>query len=148
MTTAEPNSGHLAIAELIDMNRCNGVITQNVDNLHQKSGVDETQIVELHGNATYAACLSCRQRYELAELESQYQQNQQIDPCPLCGGLIKTATISFGQAMPEEAMQRAAELRAELARAAGRARGLAAAGAPRRVPSASVPAAAARCRWP
>ena len=110
MTTAEPNSGHLAIAELVDMNRCNGVITQNVDNLHQQSGVNETHIVELHGNATYAACLSCGQRYELAELESQYQQNQHIHPCPLCGGLIKTATISFGQAMPEEAMQRAAEL--------------------------------------
>ena len=109
MTTAEPNSGHLAIAELIGMNRCNGVITQNVDNRIQ-SGVDETHIVELHGNATYAACLSCGQRYELAELESQYQQNQYIDPCPLCSGLIKTATISFGQAMPEDAMQRAAEL--------------------------------------
>ncbi len=110
MAKADPNSGHLAIAELVKMGRCTGVITQNVDNLHQQSGVDDSHIVELHGNATYAKCLQCDQRYDLADLEAQYQRTQQIEPCSLCGGLIKTATISFGQAMPEDAMQRAAEL--------------------------------------
>ena len=110
MAKADPNSGHLAIAELAKMDRCTGVITQNVDNLHQQSGIDDSHIVELHGNATYAKCLQCDQRYELADLEAQYQRTQQIEPCSLCGGLIKTATISFGQAMPEDAMQRAAEL--------------------------------------
>lgn len=109
MTDAKPNDGHLAIVELMRSGKCTGVITQNVDNLHQASGIDDEHIVELHGNASYASCLSCHQRYELAELKLQYERNQNILPCSKCSGLIKTATISFGQSMPEREMHRAAE---------------------------------------
>ncbi len=104
---ASPNRGHRAIAKLVQEGRCKAVITQNVDNLHQDSGIDAEQIIELHGNATYATCLSCGERYELEVLRAQFDQQQRIDDCKRCAGIIKSATISFGQAMPEEAMARA-----------------------------------------
>jgi len=107
MLTAQPNDGHKAIVALNALGKCSGVITQNVDNLHQNSGLPEEKIVELHGNATYASCLSCGKCYELSELEVQFSSTQSIAPCSDCDGIIKTATISFGQSMPEVPMQRA-----------------------------------------
>jgi NAD-dependent deacetylase len=105
---AKPNRGHLVVSKMVARGNA-VVITQNVDNLHQASGVPDDKIIELHGNATYALCLSCRQRHDLSELERQFQMHGEIAPCASCGGIIKTATISFGQAMPEREMQRAAE---------------------------------------
>lgn len=105
-TGASPNPGHVAIARLVSMGKVSSVITQNVDNLHQDAGAPETRVIEVHGNATYAACLECRQRYEIASLRPRWEADEEID-CDNCGGLIKTATISFGQAMPEDKMQRA-----------------------------------------
>ena len=107
MENAQPNKGHLSIARLVEEGRCLAVITQNVDNLHQDAGVPKEQVIELHGNASYATCLSCGLRYELGDLERQFTQLKRVEPCGRCGGIIKTATISFGQAMPEQAMQRA-----------------------------------------
>ena len=109
MDSARPNAGHEAIAHWVDEGRCKQVITQNVDNLHQNSGVPAEQVIELHGNATYAHCLSCAQRYELDDLEAQFRRDKQVAACADCQGIIKTATISFGQAMPAEPM-RLAEL--------------------------------------
>lgn len=106
-TGAQPNAGHMAVKRLVDQGKVSAVITQNVDNLHQDSGVPEDRIVELHGNASYATCLSCHSRYELAELEAPFRERDEIPTCRWCGGLIKTATISFGQAMPEAPMARA-----------------------------------------
>jgi NAD-dependent deacetylase len=106
-TGAKPNAGHHAVKRLVDQGKVVAVITQNVDNLHQDSGVPEDKIVELHGNASYATCLACRTRYELAELEAPFKERGELPTCRWCGGLIKTATISFGQAMPEEPMARA-----------------------------------------
>ena len=107
MDGAEPNKGHLAIARLVESGKCSAVITQNVDNLHQNAGIPDDQVIELHGNASYARCLSCELRYELADLRRQFEEQHRIDPCSRCGGIIKSATISFGQAMPEEAMRKA-----------------------------------------
>lgn len=104
---ALPNKGHLAVAQLVREGLVASVITQNVDNLHQDSGVPPSQVIELHGNATYATCLSCATRYELADLEHEMRLSGGIGPCRRCGGIIKSATISFGQAMPEDAMARA-----------------------------------------
>ena len=81
------------------------LITQNVDNLHQDSGIDEKQISELHGNATFARCLDCYKRYELDDLKLEFLRTKEPPVCKECNGLLKTATISFGQAMPEEEMQ-------------------------------------------
>jgi NAD-dependent deacetylase len=99
-TGASPNAGHAAVAQLVANGKVSAVITQNVDNLHQDSGVPEDQVVELHGNASYAKCLECGSRYELADLRDPFQKGGVIPTCRWCGGLIKTATISFGQSMP------------------------------------------------
>lgn len=106
---AKPNRGHYAVAELIRSGRARCVVTQNVDNLHQDSGVPEDQVIELHGNATYAECLKCRTRVELVDLEREFQQFGAVADCQRCGGVIKSATISFGQQMPELPMRRAQE---------------------------------------
>jgi NAD-dependent deacetylase len=104
---AKPNAGHRAIARLVDAGKVTAVITQNVDNLHQDSGIPETHVIELHGNAHHARCLSCHKRYELEALEVVFRRDSRIPPCDQCGGIIKTATISFGQSMPEREMRRA-----------------------------------------
>jgi NAD-dependent deacetylase len=109
MDRAEPNKGHLAVAKFIREQKATAVITQNIDNLHQRSGVPEEQVIELHGNATFAKCLRCDVRYDMDALRVEFVQNRRIDPCRQCGGIIKTATISFGQMMPEDAMRRAQE---------------------------------------
>ena len=106
-SNATPNRGHRAVAKLIEEGRASAVITQNVDNLHQDSGVPADQVIELHGNNSFATCLSCETRYELADLKQQFETLGRVEPCSRCGGIIKTATISFGQAMPEAAMARA-----------------------------------------
>ena len=106
VSQAEPNRGHLAIAQLVAHGRVSSVITQNIDGLHQRSGVPEERVIELHGNGTYAACLDCAKRYELADIFAAFTANE-IPPVCDCGGLIKSATISFGQPMPVEAMRRA-----------------------------------------
>jgi NAD-dependent deacetylase len=83
------------------------VITQNVDNLHQDAGVPADQVIELHGNAGYATCLICGLRHELKDLRDPFLQQGTLPTCRACGGIVKTATISFGQPMPVEAMRRA-----------------------------------------
>ena len=118
---AEPNSGHRAITSLVKAGKATHIITQNVDGLHQKSGTPDEQVIELHGNASYATCLSCSKRYELADIKELFLQDGVIPYCDECSGIIKTATISFGQAMPVEEMHRAeaATLACDLFIAAG-----------------------------
>jgi len=106
-TGRQPNAGHYAVARLVAQGRVSAVITQNVDNLHQDSGVPADKVIELHGNATYATCLECAERHELSELKDSFLKAGEIPYCRRCGGLVKTATISFGQSMPEEPMRRA-----------------------------------------
>jgi len=107
MKKARPNRGHLAVAKLIQIGTVSTVITQNIDGLHQLSGIPDEQVIELHGNATYAACLECGTRYELSDIHEIFQDNERLPLCDQCGGIIKTATISFGQSMPLEAMEAA-----------------------------------------
>jgi NAD-dependent deacetylase len=104
---AKPNEGHFAIARLVDTGKVDHVITQNVDNLHQDAGVPAHQVIELHGNAGYATCLICGLRHELAELRDPFLEQGTLPTCRACGGIVKSATISFGQPMPVEAMRRA-----------------------------------------
>ncbi|HKU13938.1 MAG TPA: Sir2 family NAD-dependent protein deacetylase [Steroidobacteraceae bacterium] len=106
---AQPNRGHYAVAQLIASGKAGAVITQNVDNLHQLSGVPEHKVIELHGNATYARCLGCSVRIELKEIEQEFQASGTVGPCRACGGIVKSATVSFGQPMPAVPMQRAHE---------------------------------------
>ncbi|MHB2166106.1 SIR2 family NAD-dependent protein deacylase [Alsobacter sp. R-9] len=106
---ARPNRGHMALVDLHRQGRLRTVITQNIDNLHQESGLPGDAIVELHGNGTYATCLSCDLRHELPWVRETFERSGVPPACSHCGGIVKSATISFGQAMPEEAMRRAFE---------------------------------------
>ncbi len=108
-TTVQPNRGHRAVAKLIAAEKASAVITQNIDNLHQNSGVPHDRVIELHGNTTYAVCLRCARRHELAPILEAFAKDETLPLCEGCGGIVKTATISFGQAMPEEPMRRAEE---------------------------------------
>jgi NAD-dependent deacetylase len=108
---ARPGRGHRALASLYRAGKIPAVVTQNIDNLHQDSGIAAEHVVELHGNTTYALCLDCARRYELEWVRARMAAANGCAPdCPSCGGYVKTATISFGQAMPDAAMQRAQEL--------------------------------------
>ena len=108
-----PNAGHFGVARLVASGKARMVITQNVDNLHQDSGVPAGQLIELHGNASYATCLDCGSRHELEVLKQGFLGTGEIPVCRDCGGLVKTAVISFGQALPVDALARAeAESRA------------------------------------
>jgi NAD-dependent deacetylase len=108
---AQPGRGHRAIASLYRVGKTPAVITQNIDNLHQASGIPLEDVIELHGNTTFAHCLDCKQRYDLSWVRERMQTGNGCAPdCLSCGGYIKTATISFGQAMPDAAVRRAQEL--------------------------------------
>lgn len=107
MRAATPNAGHRALARLVERGKMSAIITQNIDGLHQASGVPDDKVIELHGNATYAACLDCRRRYELDWVREIFAVDERLPLCTGCGGMIKPATISFGQAMPADQMERA-----------------------------------------
>ena len=108
---ARPGRGHLALASLYRAGKAPAVITQNIDNLHQSSGISAQDVIELHGNNSYASCLKCAKRYELAWVRQRFSDAGECAPdCPDCGGHIKTAIVSFGQAMPEREMRRAEQL--------------------------------------
>jgi len=106
MLGAAPNAGHIALAELVALGKVKNIITQNVDNLHQAAGVPPEKMIELHGNASFAACLSCGMHYDYAVLKPIWLAGNEL-VCDRCDGFIKSATISFGQAMPVEQLARA-----------------------------------------
>lgn len=106
---AKPNKGHYAVADLIASGKASHVITQNVDNLHQDSGVPADKVIELHGNVRRAGCLDCGRQVGLEQIRHHFEETGDPPDCPDCGGLVKTATVSFGQAMPEHEMLRATQ---------------------------------------
>ena len=99
--------GALALAQLVRRCVMTHIITQNIDNLHQNSGVPDDRVIELHGNNSYARCLGCHTRYEIDPIREAFLRDETLPICDQCGGMIKTATISFGQSMPEDEMRRA-----------------------------------------
>ncbi len=107
---AKPGRGHLALASLYRTGKAPALVTQNIDNLHQASGIAPQHVIELHGNTTYAVCLDCEKHYELEWIREKFEASGHQAPDCSCGGIIKTATVSFGQAMPAEAMRRAEAL--------------------------------------
>jgi NAD-dependent deacetylase len=106
---AKPGRGHRALASLYRAGKIPAVITQNIDNLHQQSGFARDHVIELHGNTTYARCIGCGRIYDLAWVKKRFDDSGAPD-CIDCAEPVKTATISFGQAMPEDAMERASKL--------------------------------------
>lgn len=107
---ARPGRGHRALAMLHRAGKAPVVITQNIDNLHQASGFAGEHVVELHGNTTYARCIGCGQAYPLDWVRRRFDDDGAAPNCTACDEPVKTATISFGQMMPDDEMQRATAL--------------------------------------
>lgn len=107
---ARPGRGHRALVALYKAGKIPAIITQNIDNLHQASGFVPNDVIELHGNTTYARCIGCGQAYDLDWVKQRFDSAGHAPDCTACDEPVKTATISFGQAMPEQEMRRAAEL--------------------------------------
>ncbi len=107
----EPNPAHRAIVKLEKMGKLNCLITQNIDNLHQKAGNSPDLVIELHGTAMYVLCMDCGKRWPRGDIQEWLEQGVEIPLCDECGGIMKSATVSFGQPMPEaetmEAQRRA-----------------------------------------
>jgi NAD-dependent deacetylase len=109
---AQPGKGHRALARLVESGRMIAIITQNVDSLHQSSGISDRRIIELHGNGSYAACLDCGRRHDLGPIRRAFESTGAMPQCT-CGGIVKAATISFGQPIPAAAMLRARQAAGE-----------------------------------
>ncbi|MFP6618993.1 MAG: Sir2 family NAD-dependent protein deacetylase [Pirellulaceae bacterium] len=105
---SQPNVGHVVLAGWEKRGLLQGVVTQNIDGLHQLAG--SSQVIELHGTARQIACLQCEERYDAEEMVSQFLATEQVPDCPRCGGMIKHATISFGQSLVPEVLEHAMTL--------------------------------------
>jgi NAD-dependent deacetylase len=104
LNEAEPNLAHYAIAELYQLRKLDCVITQNIDNLHQKAGVPEDKVFELHGNTRWAVCLGCRRRFPMPEVLQKIKEGIEIPDCPDCQGILKPDAVLFGEALPRETL--------------------------------------------
>jgi len=107
LTEAEPNPAHYAIAGLYHLGRLDCVITQNIDNLHQKAGVPDDKVFELHGNMQWVVCLSCRKRFPMPEVLQKIKEGIEVPDCPECQGILKPDAVFFGEALPQETLQEA-----------------------------------------
>ncbi len=105
-----PNSGHDLVREILDISENNFLVTQNIDGLHQKSGVSENRMIEIHGNATKAKCLECKKEFSLKLFHDAVNDDRDIPNCDACNSLVKVGTISFGQPMNVEDMEHATYL--------------------------------------
>lgn len=118
---ARPNDGHRAFTQLHKQRKLLRLITQNIDGLHQKAGLPDDKIIELHGNGLTTGCLDCDYSIPTGEAMNQFEKTGEPPDCPDCGGWLKPKTISFGQSMPPKEMQEAADVcaRADVFIAAG-----------------------------
>jgi NAD-dependent deacetylase len=105
--TAEPNRGHHAIVELERRNRLHGLVTQNIDGLHQKAGNDPDKVIEVHGTVWFTRCWECNDRRPMIEALDRVRGGDDDPSCLICGGILKSDTISFGQALVPEVIDRA-----------------------------------------
>ncbi|MBW2558335.1 MAG: Sir2 family NAD-dependent protein deacetylase [Deltaproteobacteria bacterium] len=106
-SNVNPNRGHLAIAELEEMGRLDCVITQNIDNLHQKAGISTDRVFELHGNMQWVRCLSCGERYPVEHIREKLKNGVEVPECEICQGILKPDVVFFGEALPPEVLDAA-----------------------------------------
>jgi NAD-dependent deacetylase len=118
---AEPNAGHRALVELERRGKLHALITQNIDGLHQAAGTDPSLVVEVHGNIREVMCMSCDERAPMQRALDRVRAGEADPPCRTCGGILKSATISFGQSLVPDDIERAgaAARRADLLLAVG-----------------------------
>jgi NAD-dependent deacetylase len=105
--SAQPNAAHRALVTLERLGLLDCVITQNVDDLHQRAGTDPAKVIELHGNATRVRCLGCDARYPRDEIQERLAAGEPVPACRACGGVLKPLTVLFGEPMPGAAVERA-----------------------------------------
>jgi NAD-dependent deacetylase len=105
--TARPNRGHLALVELERRGRLHALVTQNIDELHQQAGNSPEKVIEVHGTMRKVVCMSCGWTGPMLETLARVRAGEEDPPCRACGGILKSATISFGQALVPEVMDRA-----------------------------------------
>ena len=104
---AEPNAGHRAIVALERRGKLHTLVTQNIDELHQKAGSDPAKVVEIHGTMRKVMCMSCGERAPMERALDRVRAGEEDPPCRTCGGILKSATISFGQNLVMEDLDRA-----------------------------------------
>ena len=104
---ARPNAAHFAVAALEESEKLSVVITQNIDGLHQQGGSSPDKVLELHGNMWEVRCLSCASLYPWEEVFLRLEEGLEVEDCRSCGGLLKPATISFGQSLSQDVLERA-----------------------------------------
>ncbi|MCP4786685.1 MAG: NAD-dependent protein deacylase [Fuerstiella sp.] len=105
---SKANAGHQVLARWEDAGRLQAVITQNIDGLHQDAG--SNKVLELHGTAREIMCFGCDARYGAGEMTEKFLADDQVPTCPACGGLLKHATVSFGQQLPDDVLEEAIQL--------------------------------------
>ncbi|MFO0971916.1 MAG: Sir2 family NAD-dependent protein deacetylase [Phycisphaerae bacterium] len=108
---ARPNAGHHALARLESAGRLEAVITQNIDELHQLAG--SRRVLELHGTARHVLCLDCQRRYPAGDIQARLVAGEEVPTCDACGGWLKSATVSFGQALPADVLNESFRLAQE-----------------------------------
>jgi NAD-dependent deacetylase len=106
----KPNLGHMFVEKITSLQKSNFLITQNIDGLHQKSGVSRNKIIEIHGSAIEAACLECAAKQNILDFHDAIKLEDPLPKCTFCGGVVKVATISFGQPMNEMDMMHASKI--------------------------------------
>jgi NAD-dependent deacetylase len=111
--TARPNAGHLALVELERRGKLHALITQNIDELHQQAGHAPQRVIEVHGTVRRAMCWACGRRFPMQAVLDRVRAGEADPPCPVCGGILKSDTISFGQALVPEVIDRALSAAAE-----------------------------------
>jgi NAD-dependent deacetylase len=105
--TAEPNAGHYALVQLERRGKLHALITQNIDGLHQRAGHDADRVIEAHGTLHHALCLSCHRRLPMASVLDRVRAGEEDPPCEICGGILKSDTVSFGQPLVPRVIDRA-----------------------------------------
>lgn len=113
MEDAEPNTAHFAVVELEKMGKLSALVTQNIDNLHQKAGSSPQLIRELHGNMQMLVCLNCRERYPIDLIRERYADSDNVPTCDHCRGILKPDVVFFGEALPQQTLARAMQEAAE-----------------------------------
>lgn len=113
MQAKQPNEGHLAIAALEDDGRVQAIVTQNIDGLHQKAGSSPDRVLELHGSSHRLRCTQCGREYDTGAIMERLEHGETDPRCEVCGGVLRTSTVLFGESLPEETLRRAAAASAE-----------------------------------
>jgi NAD-dependent deacetylase len=110
LLAAQPNPAHRALVDLEHAGKLSAIVTQNIDGLHQRAGSDPERVIELHGSAHVVRCTNCGTMFSGEEIQQRLLDGDHYPACPVCGGILRTATVLFGEPLPREALERSIAL--------------------------------------